>query len=338
MSENIKKLEILLPDDGAIISLHTPEQQAFFQDHSRFIPHDADPTPNKLDKTAPMPVIIKWRASGWATLKISEQADLSNAEVYRGLNDCRVYNLLPGKKYYFQLQSGDSISEVRSFTIALELPRVINLPDMTNIRDCGGWSLDNGKHYKFNMLYRGAQFEPWTVLPHGCAINAEGEKLLQKLQIRTELDLRADGEDFLQSDKIMYRKIPSTAYASWQEHGIFAPEAMEQMRKIFLLLSDKLVYPLYFHCQGGGDRTGTLAFLLGAVLGMSYEDLLTDYEFSNLSVSGERIRHSVVWKAFEERLKTFAPNGTVQEQAVNYLHQCGVDDRLLDKIRENLTE
>ena len=334
----MKKIEIIAPADGEILSLHTAEQRAFFGDPSRSVPHEADPTPNKSDNTEPAPVRFRWKAPGRAKLLICDNSSMQNAVVYCGINDYRVYNLLPGKKYFFQIQCNEAVSEIRSFSIAFELPRIINLPSMTNVRDCGGWQLNNGRHYKFNMLYRGAQFEPWTVLTHGCGINAEGEKLWGNLNIRTELDLRADGEDFFCSDKFAYCKIPSTAYATWQEQGVFAPEAMEQIRKIFTLLADENAYPIYFHCQGGGDRTGTLAFLLGAVLGMSYDDLITDYEFSNLSVSGERIRYSTVWSKFEARLKEFAPDDTVQVQAVNYLHQCGISDEVLEKIRFILTE
>ncbi len=338
MKDAVKSIDLIVPQAGETLYLHTPEQQAFFNDPGRFVLHEADPTPNKVDYTAPLPVRFRWKAAGRAVLAISENADLSKANVYTGINDCRVYNLLPGKRYYFQIQCGEFVSEIRSFSIALELPRVINLPNVTNVRDCGGWQLNSGKRYKFNMLYRGAQFEPWTVLPHGCGINAEGEKLLKALKIKTELDLRADGADFFQSSSMLYCKIPSTAYATWQEEGIFSAEAMEQIRKIFILLADKLVYPVYFHCQGGGDRTGTLAFLLGAMLGMSYDDLLTDYEFSNLSVSGERIRYSTVWQAFEKKLQTFAPGESVQTQVTNYLHLCGVSDLLLDKIKNILAE
>ena len=338
MEDIVKSIEIIAPQAGETLYLHTPEQQAFFNDPSRFVLHEADPTPNKIDNTTPLPVRFRWKAAGRAVLAISENADLSKANVYTGINDCRVYNLLPGKKYYFQIQCGEAVSEIRTFNIAFELPRVINLPNVSNVRDCGGWQLNNGKRYKFNMLYRGAQFEPWTVLPHGCGINAEGEKLLKALKIKTELDLRLDGEDFFQKENMLYCKIPSTAYATWQNEGIFSAEAMEQIRKIFILLADKLVYPVYIHCQGGGDRTGTLAFLLGAMLGMSYEDLLTDYEFSNLSISGERIRYSTVWQAFVKKLQEFAPGESVQTQVTNYLYRCGVSDLLLDKIKNILTE
>ena len=338
MYKNMKTIEIIAPENGEIVSLHTKEQAAFLHDASRLVWHEADPAANTVDNTAPLPVRFRWKAPGKAVLQISTHADLSDPAVYCGINDCRVYNLPPGEKYYFQLQCGELVSEIRTFSIALELPRVINLPNVTNVRDCGGWSLNNCKRYKFNMLYRGAQFEPWTVLPHGCGINAEGEKLFRELKIKTELDLRADGIDLGAFPKTLYCQIPSTAYASWQGQGIFAAEAMEQIRKIFILLSDRIAYPIYFHCQGGGDRTGTLAFLLGAMLGMSYEDLLTDYEFSNLSVSGERVRSSTVWQEFEARLREFAPGGSIQTQAENYLRRCGVADILLEKIRSILTE
>lgn len=338
MEQSKQIIELIAPEAGETVFLHAPEQLAFFSEPHRFEPHEADPTPNKMDFSCSMPVRFRWKAAGRAVLAISENANLSKAAIYTGINDCRVYNLLPGKRYYFQIQCGEIVSEIRSFSIAMELPRVISVPNVSNVRDCGGWHLNNGKRYKFNMLYRGAQFEPWTVLPHGCGINAEGEKLFKALKIKTELDLRTDGEDFFQSSNMLYCKIPSTAYATWQEEGIFSAEAMEQIRKIFILLADKLVYPVYFHCQGGGDRTGTLAFLLGAMLGMSYGDLLTDYEFSNLSVSGERIRWSTVWQAFEKKLQTFAPGESVQTQVTNYLYQCGISDLLLDKIKNILTE
>ena len=113
---------------------------------------------------------------------------------------------------------------------------------------------------------------------------------------------------------------------------------MEQIRKICEFFADETVYPVYMHCMGGGDRTGTIAFLLGAMLGMSDEDLINDYEYSNLSVSGERCRCSVVWKAFMEKLNEFAPGGTIQTQVINYLEKCGVTEELRKKITTILTE
>ena len=51
---------------------------------------------------------------------------------------------------------------------------------------------------------------------------------------------------------------------------------------------DKVVY---FHCAGGADRTGTLAFLIEALLGVSESDLSKDYELTSFDGSHDRYRN-----------------------------------------------
>ena len=45
-------------------------------------------------------------------------------------------------------------------------------------------------------------------------------------------------------------------------------------------------YPILFHCSVGRDRTGTLAIVIYALLGVSEEEIIKDYELSFLSASG----------------------------------------------------
>ena len=52
---------------------------------------------------------------------------------------------------------------------------------------------------------------------------------------------------------------------------------------MFLAFADSKEKPVYFHCWGGADRTGTVGFLLGGLLGMSYTDLIIDYELTSFS-------------------------------------------------------
>ena len=42
------------------------------------------------------------------------------------------------------------------------------------------------------------------------------------------------------------------------------------------------------HCNEGASRTGTGAFLVEALLGVSYEDMVRDYELTNFSQSGSK--------------------------------------------------
>ena len=58
------------------------------------------------------------------------------------------------------------------------------------------------------------------------------------------------------------------------------------IKSFFNLLKDKNNYPLVFHCVQGKDRTGMLSYILGALLGVSQDDLYRDYLFTNFSNSG----------------------------------------------------
>ena len=42
-------------------------------------------------------------------------------------------------------------------------------------------------------------------------------------------------------------------------------------------------YPILFHCTYGRDRTGTLAFMINGLLGVSRKDLYRDFELTFLS-------------------------------------------------------
>ena len=47
--------------------------------------------------------------------------------------------------------------------------------------------------------------------------------------------------------------------------------------------------PVVFHCDIGTDRTGVMAYLCGALLGINTEDLERDYLFSNFgNIGGSR--------------------------------------------------
>lgn len=331
-------IELILPQPGAEVSLRTEEQKNFDFSPDRLKFHEPEIEPNKTDNTTPSPVIFKWSGAAKAEVELSETPDFSEIKTYPGRSNVRVFNLIPGKKYYWRVRSKESLSETRDFTIANELPRVLYIPELTNVRDCGIWQISGNRRRKPGMIYRGGQLEPWTHLPHGNGLNAEGKKVWKELQIKTDLDLRSDGESVWEENEVSYQKLPSTAYATWQETGIFSPEAKEKVRRIFTLFADETAYPVYMHCAGGGDRTGTIAFLLGAMLGMDYNDLINDYEYSNLSVSGERCRFSKVWKAFEEKLNEYAPGEPVRNQVVNYLKSCGITQETQNKIAEILTE
>ena len=345
------KIVLHLPEDGAEISFMTLAQRLFLTDPYRAADHVPELEPRTVDETVPGKVRFDWYAEGAGSeLQISGTPDFREYRRFpaeksivrfrakgpeRDLSvfSAEINNLPHGEKYYWRAEAEDGFSEVRSFTVAPDLPRWIDLPRVTNVRDLGGWKTQDGRTIRQGMVFRGAQFEAWTSQKSYDLTDDGREVLFNVLKIRTELDLRGK-EPLLPREHSLL--LPMSAYATWKEFGIFTPEQMENYRRIFELFTRPAVYPVYFHCQGGGDRTGTLAFMLEAMLGMSLDDMITEYELSNLSVSGERSRFSEVWVKFMEKLESLAPGKSRNDQAREYLRQCGVTDEMQEKIKSIL--
>jgi hypothetical protein len=171
-----------------------------------------------------------------------------------------------------------------------------------------------------------------------CLLSQEGARVLEEdLKIRTDLDLRGEGEDcqvVLHPGRVRYVNLPVMSYDS-----IAVSENGRAYRSVFNLLSYPESYPIYMHCWGGADRTGTLAFLIGALLGMSAEDLAMDYELTTLSIWGERLRTSDVYQDLLTTLRQYAaPGAPLQSQAEGYLRRIGVSDEAVHAIRALLIE
>lgn len=131
-----------------------------------------------------------------------------------------------------------------------------------NMRDLGGWPCDGGT-VRYGLLYRSGE------------INSQDERLLiEELGINTECDLTADGVPAF-SGKMRF--IGHTSYAMY---SLANTEAWRvNLRGIF----EAVQYgdPVVFHCSMGADRTGTLACILEALLGVSQSDLDKDYELTS---------------------------------------------------------
>ena len=106
------------------------------------------------------------------------------------------------------------------------------------------------------------------------------------------------------------------------------------MKDIFTDLANPANYPMYLHCTYGRDRTGTVCYLLEALLGVSEEDLIDEYELSALfyfSADTDAIN------SMKLTLDTYEGN-TTKEKVENYLLECGVTMEQMDSIREIFLE
>ena len=132
----------------------------------------------------------------------------------------------------------------------------------TNMRDLGGWPCDGGS-VRYGLLYRS-----------GDLVAADEDLFIHDLKIHTECDLTADGVPAFPG-KMRY--IGHTSYAMYSLSNTEAWRV--NLRGIFDAV--KFGDPVIFHCAMGADRTGTLACILEALLGVSQSDLDKDYELTS---------------------------------------------------------
>lgn len=266
---------------------------------------------------------------------VSEYKDFSSSENYSLTADetsVDVYHLKTNTKYYYRidisLSNGTQTSVSGSFKTA-DTPRILSVDGVRNMRDIGGYKTLNGKTVRQGMLYRSTELDGKVEPKY--TITAEGRNdMLSVLGIRTDMDLRLatdnpDGTDALGAG------VKHNYYGAPMYGEAFTEEGKASIRKIFAALADKNNYPVLMHCTHGMDRTGTVCYLLEAVLGMSEEDMMKEYQFSSLC-------HGKLWglnemNEFIGRLKSY-DGDTIQKKAENYLLSTGVTEAEITAIRE----
>jgi len=299
------------------------------------------------DRCVPRPVSFKWEGCRTQSenmiydLLISTSARLENPAVHKDIVEPyrNVANLQIGTRYYWKVIARDrdsvlAMSPVWTFTTHPAAPRWLHVQGITNVRDMGGWRLPGNRRVRQGLIYRSSEMNRRVL------ISEEGKRVVhEELKIRTDLDLRGAGENdtcwpALDESAVQWINIPVRPY----EH-IVADDAREQYRQVFKVFANPSAYPLLFHCWGGCDRGGTVAFLLHALLGLDRDSLIRDYEYSSLSIWGQRSHLS---ENFQSLLNALEPFGDTKndfgKQVENYLLSSGLTEKEIVSIRNHLTE
>ena len=245
---------------------------------------------------APKPVTLSWTKQGGADsqrIEVSEYSDYRDALVFSVAADAEsydVYNLIPGKAYYYRVvsTSGGTDTTVGSGSFNTTGTLRMILADGTwNVRDAGGWiSSLTGQPIAYGKIYRGAQLK--AANKDSIILSEEGIEAMRQIGIRAELDLRSSSQvpsnvsalakkDAAGNYDVDFIDIPEAVNARMYNFAKNDATIRELQWVINRLKQNK---PVYYHCQNGADRTGTLGFLIGALLGMSEGDLAKDYELT----------------------------------------------------------
>lgn len=346
----MNNIMLLSPAPDSVVSQQTPEQRRFSGciSSSGNAPEKFDwlhlTRSEKPDHTLPEPILFRWQgALSQAKAECAEDpAFFSGKLEYAAEKDgesATVHSLKVHTTYYWRVSGFDSegnrvISPVSSFLTADETPRWIRAEGVSNVRDCGGWHTKDGHTVRQGMLFRGGEMNRhMTITPAGM------DFLEKQIGLRMVLDMRnpeeralLPGEGRVLSPAVDWITIPIRPYSE-----IFSDLQKEYYAQAFRLLT-KEHFPLYFHCWGGADRTGTFTLLLNAVLGVEDELLLHDYELTTLSIWGERSRTKDYFRNFMTDLEVLAPDSDMETKARTYFKQCGITGEELRAFRELMLE
>ena len=312
-------------------------------------------TMSRLD--SPAPVTVRWSnpASGSTVISIYEDEALSKVvwtqKASVNTTSSEVYNLVPGRRYYYTVSEDASIWEKGFFNTTGRL-RMLKVSDIVarghanNCRDLGGFVTKDGtKRIKYGYLYRGSNMDVTT--PDEKRILTDLMKIrmvvdLRKTPVSTSVGLTDDGN----SDA--YQAFPAVDYpaigyyaGSYEDKNDLSNPA--KVKSTINAIIDAVVAgkPTYFHCLIGADRTGYFAMILEGVLGISEKDCTIDYELTSFSMGEIRGRDgSGVDYFFSWSLNLFRSQegNTFQEKMTNYLLGVGITQDRIDAFKNAVLE
>ena len=203
-----------------------------------------------------------------------------------------------------------------------DTPRILSIDGLSNVRDIGNWKTDSGKRIKQGLLIRGTELDG-AIYDAYHLTNKGLSALINIYGIKTDMDLRNESETPMGMDALG-SQVEHRYYDMVMYEGIFTENGKEKIRAVFSDLANPDNYPVYLHCTYGNDRTGTVCYLLEALLGVSKGDLLREYGLSNMNIS--------LIKNVEIGLGAYSGNN-IKEQTESYLLSCGVTEYQIESIR-----
>lgn len=270
------------------------------------------------EKAKPLGVTINAPAG---VLTVADRQSGIATEQQVGEGTITLYNLIPGEggAVYSILSDGEVVQSGRLKPTGQV--RMIHCAT-SNVRDLGGWACDGGT-VKYGKLFRGGEFK-----------TEDADIFFRQLGIRHELNLRGIEEAELyyeryltESDIIMRDVIRSTIPEQYVWYSIADTETW---REIMRCIFDCAKYnePVFFHCSAGADRTGTVACIIEAILGMSQSDIDKDYELTCFHTgvdtdSNARRRNEGEWKGLINSINALEKGDTFRDKVINWVAQLG---------------
>jgi len=233
-----------------------------------------------------------------------------------------------------------------------ESSRWRRLPGIPNLRDLGGLKGLDGKTVVSGKIFRSGGFNNNAKFKLVDDPKKPGEKKreyygrgaerltdearkfqIEHFGIRTDLDLRTNGECNEMTGSPLGPQTkwvhnPSKAYGSFH-----SKDGKAATKKNFALFLDEANYPIGIHCIGGADRTGSLVYLLEALLGVSDADLCLDWELTAFHTKNPNFAHVPRYDKLVEGFAKY-PGAMTRERAEGYVKSLGYTDADIARFRQ----
>ena len=226
----------------------------------------------------------------------------------KAADDVTYYNEIPNKETPFS--SANAAGTLKP----LDGLRLINGGTYgQNIRDLGGWACDGGT-IKYGMLYRGADVFPTDpyirpILVDGCGV-------------RMELDLRGKQEEPVRDSSAL----GNIGYCCPETYVWYSLSNTVAWREILRCIFDCVLTttPVYIHCSAGMDRTGTVACIIEALLGVNQSNIDKDYELSSFAGTAYlKKRNGVQWAQLIGEINALTVGSTFRDKVINWVASLG---------------
>lgn len=269
-----------------------------------------------------------------------------------------IKNLYSNTKYYWKVVGSNGItSDVGNFTTG-DYTRWIDAYELYNVRDVGGYMTSSGKRVKQGLIYRGGEITDaaWGS-DHAKTVSDNSKRIFRDVMgCKVEVDFRMDSQigdslknthkcHFANNGDIEYKQIYLESFKNT------VTRYTSQIKQVFEIFAQADKKPVYFHCHGGADRTGTIGMLLLSLLGVSYTDVVIDYELTSYSgiKGGDCLRRHYQagtyndWPGLMSTLEGMSgvwnKSNTLAQNVESFLKsKCSISQTTIDTIRNIMIE
>jgi len=243
--------------------------------------------------------------------------------------------------------------------VADSYPRNLGFSKTYNFRDVGGYAGLDGRRVRWRRLFRSDALH---------RIGEADAEAFAALGVRTVIDLRRPHEierygRVAERYGLDYRN-HVLEHVDWEEVGHpadvaherwladrylnFAEDGHEALATSLRVIADPGAAPVIVHCMAGKDRTGTVCALALSLLGVSDEDIATDYALTTAAMKPlttylmakhpeSIVGNEHMFDSPPEAMKIFLADLRARHGSVgNYVREIGLTDAEIATMRAHL--